>query len=67
MISTIFVMLLTSLCHKPQLQRVSCHTSMKITSPHSSVQLITASLAGFTMEIQQNLPRILMTWFNKSY
>lgn len=67
MISTMFAMLLTSPCHKSQLLRVSCHTSTRITSPHSSVRLTTAFSAGFTMEIQQNLLKISTTWFNKSY
>ena len=67
MICTVFVMLPTSPCHKPRPQRVSCRTSMRIISPHSSVRPITASSVGFTMEIQLNLPKISMTWFNKSY
>ena len=66
-ISTMFAMLRTSLCHKLQLQRISCHTSTKITSPHSSVRLTTAFSAGFTMEIRQNLPKISTSWFNKFY
>jgi len=55
MISTMFVMLPTSPCHKPQLQRVSCHTSTRITSPHSSVWLITASSVGFTTKSSKDL------------